>query len=72
MPPLMCVADGDTAASVPLAIRAAEQAPRGQLRRYPGGHFGACLGAVFEQMVTDQVAFLQRHLAPAASTAAAG
>jgi hypothetical protein len=61
MPLLVCAAEGDTAASVPLAIRAAEQAPRGQLRRYPGGHFAAYLGGVFEQMVTDQVAFLRRH-----------
>jgi fermentation-respiration switch protein FrsA (DUF1100 family) len=65
MPLLVCVAESDTAASVPLAVRAAEQAPRGQLRRYPGGHFAAYVGEVFEQMVTDQVAFLQRHLASA-------
>ena len=69
MPLLICVADADTAASVPVAVHAAEQAPRGELRRYPGGHFAAYLGEVFEQMVTDQVEFLQRHLAatPAAT-----
>lgn len=65
MPLLVCVADGDTAASVPLAVRAAEQAPRGELRRYPGGHFAAYLGEVFERMVTDEVSFLQRQLVPA-------
>jgi hypothetical protein len=62
MPLLVCVADADTAASVPLAIRAAHRAPRGELRRYPGGHFAAYLGDVFERMVTDQVEFLRRHL----------
>jgi fermentation-respiration switch protein FrsA (DUF1100 family) len=70
MPLLVCVADGDTAASVPLAVRAAEQAPRGQLRRYPGGHFAAYRGAVFEQMVADQVAFLRQHLAPTSADTA--
>lgn len=64
MPLLMCVADGDTAASVPLAIRAARQAPRGELRRYPGGQLAAYLGDVFEQMVGDQTDFLRRQLTP--------
>ena len=45
-----------------------ERAPRGELRRYPGGHFTAYLGEVFENMVTDRVGFLRRHLT---STAAA-
>jgi dienelactone hydrolase len=73
MPLLVCVAEGDTAASVPLAVRAAEQAPRGELYRYPGGHFAAYLGEVFERMAADEVAFLQRHLSTApTSTAAAG
>ncbi|HET9137873.1 hypothetical protein [Actinophytocola sp.] len=43
----------------------AEQAPRGELRRYPGGHFGAYLGEVFDRMATHEVDFLQRHLVPA-------
>jgi dienelactone hydrolase len=72
VPLLVCVADGDTAASLRLAIRAAEQAPLGRLRRYPGGHFGAYLGDVFAQMVADQVAFLQRYLAPAPTAAGTG
>jgi predicted alpha/beta hydrolase len=60
----------DTAASLPLAVRAAEQAPHGELRRYPGGHFAAYLGEVRQRMVTDQTAFLRRHLAvaPAGAT----
>jgi hypothetical protein len=70
MPLLVCVAEADTAASLPLAVRAAEQAPHGELRRYPGGHFAAYLGEVRQRMVTDQTAFLRRHLAvaPAGAT----
>jgi len=71
MPLLVCVAEGDTAASLPLAVRAAKRAPRGELRRYPGTHFGAYLGDVFERMVADQVEFLQRHLSAAPSATAA-
>jgi hypothetical protein len=63
VPLLICVADDDTAASLPLAVRAANEAPHAELRRYPGSHFAAYTGDVFEQMVRDQVAFLQRHLA---------
>jgi dienelactone hydrolase len=61
-PLLVCVADADTAASVPLALQASAQAPRAEIRRYPGGHFGAYTGAVFEQMVTDETEFLRHHL----------
>ena len=73
MPLLVCVAEGDTAASVPLAVRPAEQAPRGELYRYPGGRFAVYLGGGFERMVADEVAFLQRHLSTGpTATAAAG
>jgi alpha-beta hydrolase superfamily lysophospholipase len=70
MPLLVCIAEGDTAASLPLAVRAAGQAPHGELRRYPGGHFAAYLGEVQQRMVTDQTGFLRRHLAvtPARAT----
>jgi alpha-beta hydrolase superfamily lysophospholipase len=62
MPLLVCIGAQDTAASVNLAAQAATQAPRGELRRYPYGHFAAYIGAGFEQIVADQVAFLRRHL----------
>lgn len=61
-PLLVCVAEQDTATSVPFAIQAARSAPHGELRRYPGGHFAAYLPPVFDQMVDDEVAFLRRHL----------
>lgn len=72
MPLLVCIAEEDTAASVPFAIDAARAAPRGELRRYPGGHFAAYLPPVLDRMVDDEVAFLRRHLhlqRPAATTA---
>lgn len=72
MPLLVCVADADTAASVPLAVRAAQQAPCGELRRYPGGHFAAYLGEVFEHMVTDEIDFLHRHLVATAAATTRG
>jgi pimeloyl-ACP methyl ester carboxylesterase len=75
MPLLVCIADQDTAASVDLAAQAARQAPHGELLRYPFGHFAAYIGAGFEQIITDQVAFLRRHLLasiPACALAAEG
>lgn len=62
-PMLFLVAEGDTAASNRLTEHAAREAPRGELRRYPGSHFSAYQGPVFEQMVADETAFLVEHLA---------
>ncbi|GHO98750.1 alpha/beta hydrolase [Reticulibacter mediterranei] len=62
MPLLICIADQDTASSTTLALRAADLAPRAEVRHYPLTHFAAYLGAGFEQMVADQVQFLRTHL----------
>lgn len=62
MPLLICIADQDTAGSTALALRAAEQAPRAEVRHYPLTHFAVYVGKGFEQVVTDQVQFLRRHL----------
>ena len=61
-PLLICVADRDETTPPGPAVAAAERAPRGELQRYPIGHFDAYLGADFEQIVGDQVRFLRRHL----------
>ncbi len=45
-----------------LGRRAAERAPYGELREYPGGHFAPFSKATFEQVVNDQVEFLTRVL----------
>ena len=62
MPLLVCIADQDTAGSTALALRAAEQASRSEVRHYPLTHFAAYVGKGFEQMVADQVQFLRTHL----------
>lgn len=61
-PALWCVCDHDVIAPAPAALRAAAAAPRGELRRYPCGHFDIYRGEIFEQAVGDQVDFLTRHL----------
>ncbi|MFJ6087867.1 alpha/beta hydrolase [Streptomyces sp. NPDC092369] len=44
------------------ARRAAAQAPRAQMSMYQGGHFDPYVGAVFEQVVAEQVRFLTAQL----------
>ncbi|HWM07837.1 MAG TPA: alpha/beta fold hydrolase [Solirubrobacteraceae bacterium] len=61
-PMLVCVADRDDLTAPGLAIRAARRAPRGELVRYPVGHFDVFVGDGFERAVGDQTAFLTRHL----------
>jgi len=39
------------------------------LLRYPGGHFSAYRGEVFEHMVADEIAFLSEHLRARSSAA---
>jgi pimeloyl-ACP methyl ester carboxylesterase len=61
-PVLFCVADQDAITPPQLAVEAAGSTPRGELRRYPIGHFDIYIGEWFERAVTDQVEFLTRHL----------
>lgn len=65
-PILFCVCDKDTVAPVGPTLKYAAQAPRGEVIRYPVGHFDIYLGEPFERAVADQVAFLQRHVPVAA------
>lgn len=62
MPMLVCIAEGDTAGSVQLAVRTAERAPRGELLRYPVSHFAVYTGEVMDRLIADETAFLQGHL----------
>lgn len=65
MPVLVCVADADPITPPRPAVRMAERAPRGELRHYPGGHFGLYQGELFERVIDDQIRFLRQHgLAP--------
>lgn len=59
MPVLFCVCDDDTTTPPGPSVEAAHAAPRGELRRYPYGHF-----AIYRdpQVKADQVEFLKRVL----------
>jgi pimeloyl-ACP methyl ester carboxylesterase len=61
-PWLVCVADRDVVTPPEPALAAAAKAPHGEVRRYDVGHFDIYVGDAFEQVVADQVAFLERHL----------
>ena len=63
-PILFCVGDDDLVARPEVAVEAARQTPRGELRRYPIGHFDPYDGEPFERIVADQVEFLAAHLKP--------
>ena len=63
-PLLVCVCERDQTTPPGAAIKMGERAPRGEVLRYPVGHFEIYLGEPFEQAVAAQTAFLQRHLAP--------
>ncbi|WP_137147840.1 alpha/beta hydrolase [Mycolicibacterium sp. CR10] len=57
MPLLVCVCDRDVVTPPGPTIKAAQRAPRGELRRYPYGHF-----EIYQdpQAKADQITFLQR------------
>lgn len=61
-PSLYCVFEEDDVNPPELGRRAAERAPRGELRVYPGGHFAPFSDATFDRVLADQVEFLHRHL----------
>jgi pimeloyl-ACP methyl ester carboxylesterase len=68
--PLLVVAcDQDKSALPGPAITAATRAPRGELVRFPGGHYQPFLDG-HEQAVEAEVSFLRRHLVDAERTAA--
>ena len=61
-PILFCICDADAVAPAETALRYAATAPRGEVKRYPVGHFDIYLGEPFEHAVRDQTEFLVRHL----------
>jgi len=62
-PWLVCVGEADRVAAPDIAIRAARQAPLGELRTYPGvDHFDIYDGPEHEAIVADEIEFLRRHL----------
>lgn len=61
-PILFCVCDTDTVAPARATLRHARKAPRGEVKRYPFGHFDIYVGGGFERAVRDQIDFLTRHV----------
>lgn len=68
MPLLVLVADQEVYANPVFQAKLGEQAPCGEVLHYPGEHFDFYHG-IFDQVVADQIAFLQRHVRPASSSA---
>jgi dienelactone hydrolase len=61
-PILLVVAESDTLAPVGPALRVADRAPRGELYRSRGGHYGPYEGAEdFDNVLGVEVEFLRRH-----------
>jgi dienelactone hydrolase len=61
-PLLVAVCEDDLVTPPDAAVAVARKAPRGELVRYPGGHFDVYVGDGFERAVADQIAFLTEHL----------
>jgi pimeloyl-ACP methyl ester carboxylesterase len=62
-PALFCVCDGDAVAPAKATLKYARAAPRGEIKRYPVGHFDIYVGETWERVVDDQTEFLSRYLA---------
>jgi pimeloyl-ACP methyl ester carboxylesterase len=62
IPILYCITEGDDVTPPSLGKRAAERAPFGELRTYPGGHFDPFRGEILAKMTADQLEFLDRRL----------
>jgi len=62
-PALFCVCDGDAVAPAKATMKHARAAPRGEIKRYPVGHFDIYVGEPWERAVADQTEFLSRCLA---------
>jgi dienelactone hydrolase len=61
-PILFCICDPDSVAPAGPTRKYAAQAPKGEIKVYKDGHFGIYVGEGFEQVVTDQIDFLTRHV----------
>jgi dienelactone hydrolase len=61
-PILFCVCETDSVAPAHATLKHAGHAPRGETRRYGYGHFDIYLGEPFEQVIGDQIAFLDSHV----------
>jgi pimeloyl-ACP methyl ester carboxylesterase len=61
-PILFLVCDKDTVAPPGPTLRHAQKAPKAEVIRYPIGHFDIYKGSALEKTLSDQLAFLAKHL----------
>jgi fermentation-respiration switch protein FrsA (DUF1100 family) len=61
-PAFFAICKNDTVAPSATALRQVRQAPVGEIKTYDAGHFDIYVGAAFERVVADQLAFLQKHV----------
>jgi fermentation-respiration switch protein FrsA (DUF1100 family) len=61
-PLLVCVSDNEELMDASLAARVAHRAPEGEAFHYPADHFEVYAPPLFDRMVGDQIAFIQRTL----------
>lgn len=69
-PVLYCVCNNDTVAPSGPTLRYATQTPRKEVLRYDYGHFDIYVGSAFDEVVGDQLDFLQRTVPAAAGKGA--
>lgn len=62
IPWLVQVAANDLTTPVKPAVKAAKNAPKGELLVYPCGHFDVYVPPLFQQIVGDQIRFLKKHM----------
>jgi dienelactone hydrolase len=62
LPILFCVCDHDSVTPPAQTLAYARRAPMGEIKSYAFGHFDIYLGEPFEEVVSDQIEFLTRHL----------
>jgi len=60
IPILYCITEQDDVNPPELGKRAAQRAPQGELKLYPGGHFDPFLAETHQRMVDDQLNFLNQ------------
>ncbi|MEE1765182.1 alpha/beta fold hydrolase [Streptomyces sp. SP18BB07] len=61
-PALFQLCESDSVAPAKAAERDLRRAPKGEIVTYPYGHFDIYVGAPFEHIVADQLAFLERRV----------
>lgn len=63
-PLLVCVSDRENLMDPAIAVRVANEAPRGVAKHYDTDHFQVYHPPFVDRIVTDQIAFLTEHLRP--------